>query len=249
MNKQEFFESLGFSKYETKAIISLIKLKVANSKEISFDSGVPQNKLYEILRSFEKKGLLAKVPLDVKTYRLINLKTYVDKRLKEKEDNLKSLKSESKHINEQGDEGHFIFSLIRGQKTIMNKLAENNIKTEKEILGVQRSWKVWGKGIEAMKEAVKNGVKVKLIGEINESTKERAMEWKKIGCEIRGYNKKYGEFPLRFGIFDKKEARITIGKPEIEDRKNYITIWTKSQPLVNVLHEQFMAMWKNSKKF
>ena len=48
------------------------------------------------------------------------------------------------------------------------------------------------------------------------------------------------------GIFDGKEARITIGKPEIPDLENYITIWTKSKPLVNILRKQFSEMWKES---
>jgi len=63
----------------------------------------------------------------------------------------------------------------------------------------------------------------------------------------RAYNNSFGEYPLRFTIYDNSEARITLGKPEISDPKDYITIWTKSKPLINILRSQFMNMWKNCK--
>jgi hypothetical protein len=131
----------------------------------------------------------------------------------------------------------------------MNKLAENNPKVKKEILSVQRNWKVWGEGLRAMQETIKKGVKVKIIGEINQETKKRAQEWKQVGCKIKAYNKKFGEYPLRFSIFDNKEARITIGKPEIQNPEDYITIWTTSQPFIAILRKQFIEMWTESEKF
>jgi sugar-specific transcriptional regulator TrmB len=143
-------------------------------------------------------------------------------------------------------DNEFIFSLIKGQKTIMDKLAEHNPKAKKEILGVQRNWKVWGQGLREMQKTVKKGVEVKIIGVINEETKSRVLEWKKTGAKIKAYNPVYGEYPLRFTIFDNKEARITIGKPEIPNPEDYITVWTKSKPLISILRSQFLDMWKNS---
>lgn len=250
MAKIDFFKSCGFSEYESKTLASMVRLKTATPREISFDSGVPQNKLYRILKEFEKQGILEFLPYDVKKYRLINLKSFIENKMKEKEDRIKQIKKSLKNIESvKDDESQFMFSLIKGQKSIMNKLAESNIKVKKEILGVQRNWKVWGKGLIDMKKAIKKGVDVKLIGVIDENTKERAEEWKRIGCKIKEYNTKFGEYPLRFSIIDNKQARITIGKPEIPDPKNYITIWTKSKPLINILRAQFLKMWKESKRF
>ena len=131
----------------------------------------------------------------------------------------------------------------------MHKLAEQNAIVKKEIFGVQRNWKLWGKGIRAMKDSIKDGVDARLIGVVNKDTEKRAKEWKKIGCKVKKYNNKFGENPLRFTIFDGEVARITIGKPEITDPKDYITIWTKSKPLIRILRAQFLQMWKESEKF
>jgi hypothetical protein len=97
-----------------------------------------------------------------------------------------------------------------------------------------------------MEKAIKKGVDVRLIGVITDETWKRVKEWKKIGCKIGKYE---GESPLRFSIFDRKRARITIGKPEIKDRAGYITIWTDSKSLVRVSREKFMDMWEECERF
>jgi len=132
----------------------------------------------------------------------------------------------------------------------MNKLTEANKNVKKEILGVQRNWKIWGEGLRQMEKSVKRGVDVKFIGVINNKNVDKVKEWRKTGCKIRGFNKnKFGDYPLRFSIFDNKIARITIGKPEIQNPKDYITIWTDSKALINMLRKQFLEMWKESEKF
>jgi len=250
MDKSEFFKSLGFGEYESKTLVSLLRLKTATTKEISFNSGVPQNKLYTVLRNFETLGIVEAIPEKLKKFRLINLRTFIEKKIKEKEISLRDLKKNSKSINELKEpEDKFLFSIIKGQQTIMNKIAEQNSAVNKEIMGVQRNWKIWARGLREARRAVKRDVDIKFIGVINKDTRARALEWKKTGVKIRIYNEKFGEHPLRFTIFDNKEARITVGKPEINDPENYITIWTKSKPLINILRRQFLEMWKESKSF
>lgn len=250
MQCTEFFQELGFSEYESKVLSSFSNLQRATAKEISEDSGVPQNKLYQIIKKFELLGLLSLIPGKSKKYELINLQTFINSKIKEKESRLKILKESSKKIKHlKNSEEDFTFSLIKGQKAILDKIAEHNLKVKKEIMGVQRNWQVWGEGLRAMKSVIKRGVKVRQIGIINSETEKRAKEWRDVGVEIRKYNPKFGEFPLRFSIFDNKEARITMGKPEISNSEDYITIWTTSKPLISLLRKQFSDMWKESERF
>ena len=244
MDRFEFFKDLGFGEYESKVLSSLVRLGVASPKEVSSDSGVPQNKLYAIFRDLESQGLLARIPSESKKYELINLKGFVDERLKGQEERLRDLRKSSGKLASLEEKERSSFSLIKGQLAVMNKISETNAVVEKEILGVQRNWKVWGAGLRAMDAAVKRGVVVKQIGVVNGETRKRVGEWMKVGVKVRDYNKKFGEFPLRFSVFDRKFARITIGKPEIQDSKDYITIWSDSKSLVNMLVNQFFEMWK-----
>jgi len=250
MDKVEFFKNLDFTEYESKVLASLVKLKKANVKEISLYSEVPKNKLYAILKKFEQKSILEVIPTEPKEYRIINIKSFINKKIKQKQEKLEGLKISLKNIeNLEDKDQQFLFSLIKGQKAIMNKLTEINSSVKKEILGVQRNWKYWGAGIREIEKSIKRGVKVKFIGEINKENIKKVKEWRKTGCKIRAYNKKLGKYPLRFSVFDRKYARITLGKPEIKESKDYITILTDSKPLVNMLISQFLEMWKESENF
>lgn len=249
-DRQEFFQDLGFNEYESKILSALVILKKASPKEISLASKVPQNKIYSIIGKLKSLDLVAEIPNEIKKYALINLETFIKNKIKEKQEKVKKLEINSKILEKLEDkQENFSFQIIIGQKAIMNKLAETNKICKHEILGVQRNWKYWAEGIRAMESGIKRQVKVKLIGEINPHNKEKVKEWKKIGCEIRAYNKKFGNYPLRFSLFDFKYARITIGSPEISRPEDYITIWTDSKPLIKMLRNQFMQMWRDSEKF
>jgi len=243
-----FFEELGFTEYEGRTFSSLLKLKASGIKEISLNSGVPQNKLYGIIKKFENLGILSLVSVEPKKYQLINSKNFIKEKIKKKQERLKEMMQNLRNIRSYRED-NFVFSLIKGQRAIMNKLVGLNKNARKEIFGVQRNWKYWGEGIREMEKAVKRDVDVRLIGIISKETKKRAGEWKNAGCKIKAYNKKFGEYPLRFSIFDGKYARITIGKPEIKESKDYITILTESKPLIRMLRNQFLQMWGECKKF
>lgn len=249
MDRSEFFRDLSFTEYESRLFSSFVKLGAAEVKELSLDSGVPRNKLYSLIKKLENEGLISLLSVEPKKYKIINLKSFVNKKIKEKEERLKELKNSFKDIKNLENEEQFVFSLIKGQKAIMNKIVEINKVVEREVFGVQRNWKYWGEGIREMGGMAKRGVDVRLIGVVNEETVERVKEWKKTGAKIRVFDKKFGDYPLRFTIFDNKYARITLGKPEIRESKDYMTIWTDSKPLVRILRNQFLEMWKQSKDF
>lgn len=250
MDKLEFFRELEFSEYESQVLSALTTLSSATAKEISISSGVPQNKLYAIFEKFESLGILSILPVEPKKYKLINIQTFASEKLEQKKKNLIELRKNLKSIGKMKEkEEQFTFTLIKGQQAIMDKLAEANRNVKKEILGVQRNWKYWAGGIRAMGDATKRGVDVKLIGIVNDDNREKVMEWKKLDCKIKRYNNKFGEYPLRFSIFDNKWARITLGKPEIQNPDDYLTIWTDSKAMIAMLRNQFMQMWKESEKF
>ena len=70
MEKIEVFKEIGFSEYEAKALSSLIKLKSGNAKQVGFDSGVPQNKLYSIFKKFQQLNLLALTKRNLHPFRM-----------------------------------------------------------------------------------------------------------------------------------------------------------------------------------
>ncbi|MEN6291713.1 MAG: helix-turn-helix domain-containing protein [Methanobacterium sp.] len=51
-------KSLGLSDYEIKAYVANISLISATASELSLSSNVPRSKIYEVLKSLEKKGFV-----------------------------------------------------------------------------------------------------------------------------------------------------------------------------------------------
>ena len=91
-----------------------------------------------------------------------------------------------------------------------------------------------------------NDIADSVEGTIDKNNHEIIRKWLTTGAEIKVFNKKlYGEVIPKFTVYDKK-LRITIGKPEIQDSEEYISLIVESPSLINVFRNQFLAMWKNS---
>jgi len=141
-----------------------------------------------------------------------------------------------------------LFWVIKGQKSIQEKLAIENEKVQKEILACNKLSSILWKNIKTMREGIKRGVKVKMICTFDKSKIPVYKEWLKTGAEIRVFNEKmFGPLLPRMSVFDGKIARVTIGKPEVKNEEEYITLWTESRAFSQMLKNHFMNMWKNSK--
>ncbi|MDA7027090.1 helix-turn-helix domain-containing protein [Bacillus sp. CLL-7-23] len=53
-------QSLGFSQYEAKAYLSLVRQGTASAYQVSKESGIPRARIYEILKGLEEKGIVMK---------------------------------------------------------------------------------------------------------------------------------------------------------------------------------------------
>ncbi|WP_421909300.1 TrmB family transcriptional regulator [Methanolacinia petrolearia] len=54
----ETLKKLGFTEYEARAYISLIGFGMATAREIHENSGVPQGRIYSVLRSLSDKNFI-----------------------------------------------------------------------------------------------------------------------------------------------------------------------------------------------
>ncbi len=53
-------QSLGFSQYEAKAYISLVRQGPTNAYQVSKESGIPRARIYDILKKLEEEGVVIK---------------------------------------------------------------------------------------------------------------------------------------------------------------------------------------------
>jgi sugar-specific transcriptional regulator TrmB len=244
MESLELLKKLGLTEYESKVYISLAKLGPSKVKDIVMNSNVPRNKVYEALNSLEQKNKVMSIPLSPKEYK-ISEPTFL-------KDDLEDMQSSMKEFLEQlakpkSSELKELFWVIKGQKSIQEKISVQVENTKKEILGSNHLSKILYKNIRELKQAVNRGVKVKFICTFDKTRINIYNEWLSTGAKIRVFNhKKFGPLLPRISIFDGKIARLTIGKPEVQNEEDYITLWTESRVFSQMLRNHFLNMWKNS---
>ncbi len=245
MEELKLLRKLGFTEYESRAYLALARLGPSSIKEVVIESKLPRNKVYEVLEKLEQKNKVISLPFSPKKYKITSPES-----LKEDADDIsKSVDSILKIIeNPRKEEFKDLFWVIKGKKAIEDKLFEKDKSTEKEILSCNNLSKVLYKNIREMEKMVKRGVKVKMICTFDKNKIGSYKEWLSTGAEIRVFNhKKFGPILPRISIFDNSIARLTLGKPEVKNEEDYITIWTESKAFSQMLRKHFMNMWKDSK--
>jgi sugar-specific transcriptional regulator TrmB len=244
MEHIKLLKRLGLTEYESRAYLSLAKLGPSTVKEIVLDSKLPRNKAYEVLQRLEEKNKVLSLPVSPRKYKINNPELFKE----EVNDLSKSVHSLIKLIEQPKiTEFKDLFWVIKSKKAIEEKLAIQNTKAKKEILGCNKLSKILYKNIRTMKEAVNRRVKVKMICTLDKNKISSYKAWLKTGAKIRVFNEKlFGPLLPRITVFDGEIARLTIGKPEVKNEEEYITLWTESKAFSQMLKNHFINMWNNS---
>lgn len=245
MDPLALLRKLGFTDYEARAYLALAQLGPSTVREVVEESKLPRNKAYEALQRLEFKNKIAALPVTPKKYKIVNAESFKDeiKDLNNSIDNLiKAVQNPKK--SELKD----LFWIIKGKKAIQERLALENTKVKKEIVACNNLSTHLYKNLRAMEQAIKRGVKVKMICIFDEKRTNIYKEWLEIGTQIRIFDQnKFGPLLPRIGVFDGERARLTIGEPEVKREEDYITLWTESKAFARMLHTHFMTMWKECK--
>lgn len=243
MDNLKLLLKLGMSEYEARAYLALAKLGPSTVRDIVEESKLPRNKTYESLQKLENKNKVESLPLSPKKYRISNPETFKQ----EIETMNNSMDSLIKLIQEpRSNEFSDMFWIIKSKKSISEKMANQNYKCEKEIIGSHRFSQIQYKNLKALRDATQRGVKMKFITIFDKNKIVQYKKYLETGIEIRVWNeKKFGTNIQRMTSFDNQCARITIGKPEIKNSENYITIWSESKSFTNMIKNNLKRMWED----
>lgn len=255
MDIENILRKLNFSEYEIKIYLSLNKLEQATANEISGNSSVPKNKVYEIIEHMIKKGLIMELPTKPKKYKISSLDK-LKEIINSKKENLVKLEKDTNKLVDKlkilnwGSKDKEPIWIIKSQKNIVDKIAFEMNQVEKYTLSVFRNNVSTGTNLRNTKEAIKRGVKICMIGAVTEKNFSEIKRWVKLGVDFKVYDENIlGNHGTRFTVFDDKKCRITIGKPEVKTSENYITIWSESESLTRLMKNLFYSMWDKCLSF
>ena len=153
--------ALGFSEYEARAYVSLIKIQPATAYEISRESGIPSSKIYEIIaRLLEKNIFLLVMEQDKKKYVPVPPDEFIESRKSYFDETLENLKEDLPKVRK--NEGVSFIWNIYEYGYLMDKAGRMIENAEKEVM--VSLWREEFVVLEkSLKKAESRGVKVAIV--------------------------------------------------------------------------------------
>ncbi len=245
MDPLKLLQKLGLTEYESRAYLALAELGPSTVREIVLHSKLPRNKAYEALQHLEEKNKVISLPVSPRKYKISGPETFkeeVDRMQTSVENLIKVIQSPKKK------EFRDLFWVIKGQKAIMERMVQQNKKTQRELLMCNRLSVMGYKYLQTMRELRDQGVAVKMICKFDPKKIPMFNAWLGTGVEMRIFNEtKFGPLIPRISIYDSSIARLTIGSPEVKSKEDYMTLWTESRAFAQMLRTHFLNMWKECK--
>ena len=178
---------LGLNKYEMQAYSALIRSGRGTAPKISKLSGVPYGKIYLILDSLVKKGLVDSIPKEPKEF-VPNNPSLLLNVLDNKNKDIEMIRREIEQLKElykkEKEAGESKILVRQGKKAFYNMV---NILPEPKIYDYSIKWnsefhKDWAK---ALKNRLRDGKDIKVMTRYDEDTKQNLKKWSKIHKNIK----------------------------------------------------------------
>lgn len=115
--------SLGYSEYEAKVYVGLIKNPEVSGYEASKHSGVPRSKVYEVLNSLVEKGAALEMSVDDRVlYRPLPYRVLVERHRREMHQRLSDLERKLGSVPEAEDEYNFF--VLTGRDPLLARVRD-----------------------------------------------------------------------------------------------------------------------------
>jgi Cd2+/Zn2+-exporting ATPase len=125
--------TIGFTEYEAKVYLALLRSNPANGYQISKESGVPRSMVYEALGRLNMRGAVLKTEVNRSTlYRPLPPDVLLDRYEQEHRSVLEGLRAGLQEVFTQHDEGRFWS--ITGRNSVLSYASQMIQSAEEEVL-------------------------------------------------------------------------------------------------------------------
>lgn len=150
-NLRSVLHELGFTKYETEAYIKILELGVTKAGPVYQQAGIPFGKIYDVLNSLAKTGLIEIQESRPKRYMATSPKIAFEKMYAEKKEQMeKDLQRTEKLIDEllknlpdaenESPDNKLFWSTAIGKKEIVDQIKNTFLEAENEICIIPHSY-------------------------------------------------------------------------------------------------------------
>jgi len=246
--------ALGLTSYEAKVYLAMMGRNSHTASEISGFSGVPRQRVYDVLNSLHLKGLCVELPGKVVRYHaskprdallgmLVEQNREFQKKLEEQRDTALHLAGELATLGRDGedDAGHAgAVEVFLHPNQMLRKYDELLLEAQEEILCAARLPYVQARAEETY-EKVRDGVKVRFL--IDEEVLEKAPGMVEAifrlygGHEIRFSQ----DVPVKVNIFDRKKILLYLFS---ENEAGLKELFIENAGLARAMAGFFEALWE-----
>lgn len=245
MELPQYLDSLDFNSYQKKVILFLSGIDSASAQQIIKGSAVPQGRIYEVLNTLNKKGLIQVHPGAPKLFSIKNVKESLSNYLTAKKIKIDEEISELKELDLKPKtylkESTPSVEVILGREEHLHKVIEFRNSAQKELLQIAPSFVGTFASSLALEKALQRGIKVKVITyAITPENKKMVRTLLENGGELRILPAKD---LLVLQIKDREELILGM-HGEKEERT---LIYSRNKALLETLIETFDKMWTSAK--
>lgn len=234
----------GLNGYESRAYLALTLNGPLIASSLAEKSGIPQSKIYEIVKILKKRCLLETWNSNPQKYKAVEPSKALRKIIIERKNNIQELEERSKVILEK-------IKPLKSNGYEMWISSEDFIGKTAEILKNAKNFSYittdnFPRHFEldiSFLKAIKNDAKIKILGlsSLNDFNKPKAIWYFKNGADVR-------VLPLKikpiFCVGDEKEMCIRI-----ENGSDSEFIWSNNPALINIMKCYFESLWEKANKF
>jgi sugar-specific transcriptional regulator TrmB len=247
---------LGLTTLQARIYLTVLTLQKANVGKISNTAEIARPDVYRVLPTLEKLGLVRKILASPIIYEPTPLKDACTLLLQRKKEEYNEAQEKSmtliKEFNERtqiiiGESGTEHFVIINSKELLLEKFREADVATEKSVDIISDWHTIRGLllgCIEASEQAMKRGVKIRLVTDKESFDRRAEAESKKNPLlEVRYLD---GPVPVRAGIYDGKLANMRVRTKE--DTEMVPSLWSDNPDFIKVMVGYFECLWYRAKQ-
>ncbi len=257
--EKQFFLNMGLTTTETKVYLTLIKIGPSQIGIISKETEIQRPNLYKIIDSLSTKGLIEKEINSPIKYKATPPQEAVDMLIEHKKTRFLELKNTGKtiakdleqqsktHCNKEFPLNENRFIIIPGKTITINRLRMTLDNSEKS-LDVVTSKNRFSLATIAFanwyENALKRGVKIRIVTEDHQLSKEASIIIKKLSenpCFKVRFLPPQTSVDAIVSIFDQKETFTTFSISA--DQTDPSTLWSNNHSFLLVMQSYFESKW------